>query len=64
MPFTHNQDHLHGLCNGWENLIRLAEEEIFRTASKRRIRQLQNLVYLSKRVLKEGWFARPTSTHN
>jgi hypothetical protein len=64
MSFTHSQDHLHELCNGWEEIIKFAEEEISRTASQHRIRQLQKLVRLSQRVIKEGWFARPTSTHN
>jgi hypothetical protein len=34
----------------------LAEEEIPKTASKRRIKQLRKLVRVSKQVLDEKWF--------
>jgi hypothetical protein len=56
MSVTHSQDNLHSLCKGWENLIKLAEEEIPKTASKRRIKQLRKLVRVSKQVLDEKWF--------
>lgn len=59
MTFTQTQVGLHNPCKDWEVLLEFAENQMRKTASKRKTAQLEKLAVLCRQMIADGYPSRP-----